>query len=50
VRLIKGEIDPMQAMLTRKVSVQGNMALLMRNVPVVLDFVRCCREITTDYL
>ena len=50
VRLIKGEIDPMQAMLTRKVSVQGNMALLMRNVPVVLDFVRCCREITTGYL
>ncbi len=50
VRLIKGEIEPMQALLTRKVSVQGNMALLMRNVPVVLDFVRCCREITTGYL
>ncbi len=50
VRLIKSELDPMQALLTRKVSVQGNMALLMRNVPVVLDFVRCCREITTDYL
>ena len=50
VPLLKGQIDPMQALLTRKVSVQGNMALLMRNVPVVLDFVRCCREITTDYL
>ncbi len=50
LRLITGEIDPMQALLTRKVSVQGNMALLMRNVPVVLDFVRCCREITTDVL
>lgn len=50
VRLIKSELDPMQALLTRKVSVQGNMALLMRNVPVVLDFVRCCREITTDYI
>jgi putative sterol carrier protein len=49
VRLINNELEPMQALLTRKVSVQGNMALLMRNVPVVLDFVRCCREITTGY-
>ncbi len=45
-RLLKGEIDPMQALLTRKIGVQGNMAVLMRSVPTVLDFVRCCREIT----
>ena len=50
VHLLKGEIDPMQALLTRKIGVQGNMAVLMRNVPTVLDFVRCCREITDDYL
>lgn len=46
VRLLKGELEPMQALLTRKIGVQGNMAVLMRNVPTVLDFVRCCREIT----
>ena len=50
VRLLKGEIDPMQAMLTRKLSVQGNMAVMMRNVPTVLDFVRCCREVTDRYV
>lgn len=50
VRLLKGEIDPMQALLTRKIAVQGNMAVLMRSVPTVLDFVRCCREITDSYL
>ena len=50
VRLLKGEIEPMQALLTRKISVQGNMAVLMRNVPTVLDFVRCCREITDHYI
>jgi putative sterol carrier protein len=46
MRLLKGEIDPMQALLTRKIGVQGNMAVLMRSVPTILDFVRCCREVT----
>jgi putative sterol carrier protein len=50
VRILKGELDPMQALLTRKVSVKGNMAVLMRNVPTVLDFVRCCREITDQFV
>ena len=49
VRLLKGELDPIQAMLTRKISIKGNMAVLMRNVPTVLDFVRCCREVTSDF-
>jgi putative sterol carrier protein len=47
LQVLTGGLDPMQALLTRKLGVQGNMALLMRNVPTVLDFVRCCREITT---
>jgi putative sterol carrier protein len=50
VRLLKSDLDPMQALLTRKLGVQGNMAVLMRSVPVVLDFVRCCREVTDEYL
>ena len=50
VRLLQGEVDPMQALLTRKISVQGNMAVLMRSVPTVLDFVRCCREVTDGYI
>lgn len=45
-RILTGELHPMQAMLTRKLSVQGNMGLLMRNVPTVLDFVRCAQEVT----
>lgn len=50
VRLLKGELDPMQALLTRKLSVQGNMAILLRNVPTVLEFVRCCREVTDSFI
>lgn len=49
-RILKGEIEPMPALLTRKVSVQGNMAVLMRSVPTVLDFVRCCREVTDEFI
>jgi putative sterol carrier protein len=48
VRILSGDLEPMQALLTRKIGVKGNMAVLMRSVPTVLDFVRCCREITTD--
>lgn len=44
--IMKGKLDPMQAMLTRKLKVQGSMAVMMRSVPTVLDFVRCAREIT----
>jgi putative sterol carrier protein len=49
-QLMKGELEVIQALLTRKISVKGNMVLLMRNVPTVLDFVRCCREITDSYM
>lgn len=50
VRLLNGELDPLQALFTRKIGVQGNMAMLMRSVPTVLDFVRCCREMTDSFL
>jgi putative sterol carrier protein len=49
-RIMKGELDPMQAMMTRKLQVHGSLAYMMRNVPTVLDFVRCCRDITTEVI
>ena len=49
-KILTGELHPMQALMTRKLSLQGNMATLMRNVPTVLDFVRCAREITDDFV
>ncbi len=48
-RLLKGELEPLQALMTRRLGVQGNFGLLMRSVPTVLDFVRCCREVTDGY-
>jgi putative sterol carrier protein len=46
VKVLKGDLDPLQAMMTRKLQVKGSMAYMMRNVPTVLDFVRCAREVT----
>jgi putative sterol carrier protein len=50
VRILNGELHPMQALMTRKLNVRGNMAILMRNVPTVLDFVRCAREVTDSFI
>ncbi len=46
VRVLKGDLDPMQAMMSRKLKVKGNMGYMMRNVPTVLKFVSCVQEST----
>lgn len=48
--ILTGKLDPMTAMMTNKLKVQGSLGYMMRNVPTVLDFVRCAREVTTDIL
>jgi len=49
-RILQGDLHPLQAMLTQKLVVKGNMAYLMRHVPTVLDFTRCAREVTSSTL
>lgn len=44
-RLFSGQLDPIQAMMTRRLRVEGNMAYMLRNIPTVLDFVRCCQKV-----
>jgi len=48
--ILLGKLDPMTAMLTNKLKVVGSWAYVMRNVPTVLDFIRCAREITSEIL
>ena len=50
VLILQGKMDPTTAMLTNKLHVKGNMGYMMRNIPTVLDFVRCARETTKDIL
>jgi putative sterol carrier protein len=40
-----GDLDPMQAMHTRKLRVDGDKIEMMRNVPVVVDFVRGAKSV-----
>ena len=49
-KILTGKLDPLQAMMIRKLRVQGSMAYMMRNVPTVLDFVRVAREVTSEIL
>jgi putative sterol carrier protein len=48
--VLTGKLNPMTAMMTMKLKVSGSMAYMMRNVPVVLDFVRCAQEVTKEIL
>ena len=48
--ILTGKLDPMTAMMTNKLKVKGNLGYMMRNVPTVLDFVRCAREVTSEIL
>ncbi len=41
--------DPIQAMMTRKLKVQGNMMKIVRAVKPTLDLVNCCSKIPTQY-
>ena len=50
VKVLKGQLDPMQAMLTRKLKIKGNLGVMMRNVPTVFQFVKCAQEITDEIL
>lgn len=49
VKVLKGELDPMQAMMTGKLKVQGNMVMMMKNIPTVLEFVKVARTVETDF-
>jgi putative sterol carrier protein len=48
--ILGGKLNPMTAMMTNKLRVKGNLGYMMRNVPTVLDFVRCAIENTTEIL
>lgn len=48
LQILQGELDPMQAMITRRLKVEGSMAYMLRNVPTVLDFVRCCSSVEIE--
>ena len=49
IKVLKGELDPIQAMATGKLKVKGSMVVMMRNVPTVLEFVKTAQQIETEF-
>jgi putative sterol carrier protein len=47
-KIFEEELDAIQAMVTGKLKVRGSIGYMLRNVPVILDFIRVCRLIEID--
>ncbi len=48
-QIFEKKLDPIQALMTRKLKLQGNMMKIMRSVKATLDLVNCCALIDTSY-
>jgi len=48
--ILAENLNAVTAMMTSKLKVKGSMSYMLRNVPTVLDFVRCAQEVTDKIL
>jgi len=48
--ILAGNLNAVTAMMTSKLKIKGSLSYMMRNVPTVLDFVRCAQEVTETIL
>ena len=49
ISVLKGQWEPIQAMMTGKIKVQGNMVMMVKNIPTVLEFLRNCQQVETEF-
>lgn len=48
-KVIEKKLDPIQGMMTRQLTLRGNMAMVMRNVKAAQEMVECCTHIPTEF-
>ncbi len=48
-RIIQGQLDAMQAMMTGQLKVAGSMVYMMKSVTTVLRFVKCTTMVDTEF-
>jgi putative sterol carrier protein len=48
-RIFDHKLDPIQALMTRQLKLQGNMMKIMRSVKATLDLVNCGSKVATTY-
>jgi putative sterol carrier protein len=49
VALMKGELEPVQGLLTRKIQVSGSVSKLMRHVAAAKELIRATRDMDTKF-
>lgn len=47
--IARKEMDPIKALLTRQLSVKGNMAKVMRNARAANELVNCTTRVETEF-
>ncbi len=48
-QVVTGELDPIKAMMTRQLKLQGNLMKIMRSVKAAHELVRCCTMVPTEF-
>jgi len=48
-KVLEKELDPIQGLLTRRLKLKGNMAMIMRNVKAAQELVECYTHIETEF-
>jgi putative sterol carrier protein len=48
-KVMNKQLDPIQAMMTGQLRLQGNMAMVMRNVRAAKELVESCTRIPTEF-
>ena len=48
-QVVEGKLDPIQAMMTRKLKLEGNMMKIMRYPKAAKEIVDCCALVPTDF-
>lgn len=48
-KILERRLDPMQAMMTRQVKLEGNMVKAMQNMKAAQELVRCATRVETEY-
>jgi len=48
-KVIEGKLDPIQAMMTGKLKLRGNLMKVMRYPKAAKEIITCCSKIPTDF-
>ncbi len=48
-KVILGQLDPIQGLVTRQLKLKGDMIKIMRNVKAANELVKCCARVETEF-